>query len=389
MKSIRSTAALVAVLVVALGSVASLGACSDVADGPGTSDGGVRAEVDAGATPVDAASTFRSGAVLEIPVGESGRTYVSLDPLAVVPAPSSPASSQGWDLAFEGYDVYTNGGVSGSGSAKSFGPLDAIAYVGETAPPVPFLSEDKAAGAFLDWYKYAGAPSHALYSRFHVVGVRDGESLWKVQILGYYGVRDGAPVSALYRLRYQQLEPSVMPVREVVDLDGTAGGPSGSPSAPAECLDLGSAKRTLLTPEAARKSSEWHLCFRRDNVTVNGEVGGPRHVGAFDLSGDDTENEALEDVEKRTPESESFRFEAVTAASFAGKVFRGDRVVSGFGDAWVTRSLPEAPATPAYATWVVVPASGAPKYVLGFSEFKGATSKSPGTVVMHRKPVGD
>ncbi len=387
MKSIRSTAAVLAVMV-ALGSVTSFVACSDVADAPATSDGGGRA-VDDATVPVDAASTFRSGAVLEIPVGESGRTYVSLEPLAVVPAPSSPASSKAWDLAFEGYDVYTNGGVSGSGSAKSFGPLDAIAYVGETAPPVPFLSEDKAAGAFLDWYKYAGAPSYALYSRYHVVGVREGQNLWKVQLLGYYGVRDGAPVSALYRLRYQQLEPSVSAVREVVDIDGTAGGPNGSPSAPSECLDLGSAKRLMLTKEAARESNEWHLCFRRNNVTVNGEVGGPRNVGAFDLSQGDTAGEVLEEVEKRTPESESSRFESVTAASFVGKVFRGDRVVSGFGDAWVTRSLPDAPALPAYATWIVVPASGSQKYLLGFSGFKGATGKSPGTVVMHRKPVGD
>jgi hypothetical protein len=254
---------------------------------------------------------------------------------------------------------------------------------------VPFLSEDKAAGAFLDWYDYAGAPSHALYSRFHVVGVRDGQSLYKVQILGYYGVRDGAPVSGLYRVRYQQLSPNPSPVREVVDLDGTAGGPNGGESAPGECLDLGTGRRVFLAPEAARASSEWHLCFRRQNVSVNGEAGGPRGVTAYDLSRNETAQELLEDVEKRTPESELPRFEAVTAESFLGRPFRGDRVISGFGDAWVTRSSADAPGGPAYATWIVVPASGRPKYLLGFSAFEGATAKSPGRVVMHRKSVGD
>lgn len=372
------------------GGATALSACSDVADGPSstTQDGGTSPSALDATAQVDAASTFQSGAELSVPVGASGRTYVSLEPLAVVAEPS-PGSSKAWDLAFEGYDIYTNGGASGPGSARSFGPLDAIAYVAQSAPPVPFLSEDKAAGAFLDWYAYAGAPSHALYSRFHVVGVRDGESLFKVQILGYYGVRDGAPVSGLYRIRYQELAPNPSPVREIADLDGTAGGPNGGASATSECLDLGTGRRLFLTPEAARTSKDWHLCFRRQNVTVNGEAGGPRGVSAHDLSQSETALEQLDDVEKRTPESERARFDSVSAASFVGKTFRGDRVVSGFGEAWVVRPSLEVPGAPAYATWVVVPASGTAKYLVGFSAFEGATAKSPGRVVMHRKSVGD
>mgnify|MGYP005854038481 CR=1 FL=1 len=329
-------------------------------------------------------STFDSGTELRVEVPESGRAYVKLDPPSAV-TPADPATSVDWDLAFEGFDVFTNGGASGSGRAAAFGPLDAIAFVDDVAPAVPFLFPDRAGGAFLDWYDYEGAPSHALWSRYHVFGVKDGDRLWKVQLLTYYGERDGAPVAGLYRLRYAELTAQGSgPTVEPPALDGSAGGPQAPESTPSECLDLATGARTMLTPAEARASVAWHLCFRRQTVSVNGEIGGPRGVGAVDLDADRTATETIEEVKARTPESELARFDAVTAASFEGRTFRGDRVVRAFGDAWIDRQ--KTPLEPARAERLVVDAAGK-RHLVGFVRFESPTPRSVGAVVMRIKPT--
>jgi hypothetical protein len=369
---VSRVAAQLASLALSLLAASLLAACDDSASGDAHDD--ATNAGDAGGT----AATFDSGEELVFQVPESGRVHIALDPPGVVDV-TAP-----WDLAFEGYDVFTNGGASGSGSAAAFGPLDAVVFLGDSPPEFPFVTSDRTGGAFLDWYEYSGAPAHALYSRFHVVGIEDGSRLFKVQVLGYYGERDGAAVAALYSLRWAELGPSGPgPVQEVTLLDGTAGGPSGSPTTPNECLDLGTGARTMKTPEESQRSSDWHLCFRRDAISVNGERSGPRGVGAVDLDADATKSETLAEVEKRTAESERARFDAVTAASFEGKTFRGDRIVSAFGDAWLDRSV--SPPKPAYAAWLVQTADGKRKVLVGFARFEGATATSPGTVVLRAK----
>ena len=180
------------------------------------------------------------------------------------------------DLAFEGLEIATNSGVSGPGAASAFGPLDPVVFLDDVAPDVPFLVTDRTGGAFVRWYFYEGAPSHALLTRLHVFGVKDGERLFKVQILNYYGVRDNAPVAALYDVRYAELFPDGTSgaTAEATAIDGTLGGGSGASDAAGECLDLGTGERAMLTPDQAHASSAWHLCFRRENVSVNGEEGG-------------------------------------------------------------------------------------------------------------------
>jgi hypothetical protein len=360
----------------ALGLLAILASCSEeVGSGAQNQNG----PADAGGTPEGA---FNAGEELRIPVPESGRVYVKLSSPPAVVAPADPATDKTWDLAFEGLEVYTNSGPSGPGAASAFGPLDPIVFLENVAPDVPFLSMDKAGGAFIRWYMYEGAPYHALYSRFHVFGVKDGDKLYRVQILGYYGKRDGVPVSALYRIRYSEVG---QPPKEAIDLDGTAGGPSPKPDAPSECIDLGTDRRMMLTPAQARESSAWHLCFRRENVSVNGELGGPRGVGAVDFDAEKTATEKLEDVIERTPESELGRFEAVTAETFEGHTFRGDRIVSAFSGLWTAKNAN--PPAPGNHAWLVVGADGKTRYLVGFVKFEGARTTSPGTIVMRVKTV--
>ncbi|MBX3203877.1 MAG: HmuY family protein [Labilithrix sp.] len=369
------------VVLACLFAAASLGvACSeDVGSGDAKND----AATNTGDAGDDPGAAFNAGEELLVPVPESGRVYAKLASPPAVVTPGEPKTDLGWDLAFEGLDVYTNSGPSGSGASLAFGPLDAIAFLDDVAPQVPFLTADKSGGAFVRWYFYEGAPNHGLYSRFHVFGVKDGDKLYKVQVLSYYGKRDGAAVSALYRIRYAEVG---QPAKEAVDLDGTAGGTTaGDPNAPSECIDLGTGARTMLTAAAARTSSAWHLCFRRQDISVNGEEGGPRGVGAIDFDAQKTATEKFEDVLDLTPESELARFDAIDAASFDGQTLRGDRVVSAFSGLWTERGV--SPAAPGKFAWLVVGADGKTRYLVGFARFDGATATNPGTIVMRVKPV--
>lgn len=350
--------------------------CSDEAGSKKTAAPGS----DAGA---DADPIATGGTELKVAVPESGRVFVKLGPEPAVVTPADPQTDKGWDVAFEGLDVYTNSGPSGSGQSRAFGPNDAVVFIGDVAPEVPdvLLTGDKTGGAFVRWYFYEGAPTHALHSRFHVFGVKDADKLYKVQILSYYGERDGAPVAALFRVRWKQIAPSEGPTQEATNIDGTASGADAAN----ECLDLATGAKASLTPAEALASSAWHLCFRRQNISVNGELGGPRNIGAVDLDAEKVVTEKLTEILERTPESEQARFDGIDAASFDGQTFRGDRVVSAFSGLWLKKG--SSPPAPEQVAWLVVGADGKSKSLLGFARFEGATDKTPGTIVMRVKAV--
>jgi hypothetical protein len=326
------------------------------------------------------------GVALAVAVPSEGRAFVRLATPEVVEVEGDGHDSAAWDLAFSGYDVHTNGGASGTASGAALGPFEAAVFLSDEAPEFPFLTADRAGGAFLDWYHYDGA-THQLYSRYHVHGVRDGDRSWKVQILSYYGEVDGAPTSAMIRLRYAQVEPAAGATEEIVNLDATAGGSGAPEGVPSECLDLGTGQRVALTPEEAGASSAWHLCLRRDAIRVNGELGGPRGVTAVDLDGAATATETPEEIAARTAESELQRFDAVDAAALGapGLVYRGDRIVSVFSQGWLEPGAE--PPAPAAATWLVAGADGESMYLIVFERFEEPGESSPGTVIMRVKPV--
>jgi hypothetical protein len=211
--------------------------------------------------------------------------------------------------------------------------------------------------------------------------VKDGDKQYKVQILSYYGERDGAPVSGLFRMRWAQVSPTAGGTQELVNIDGTA----TAADAANECVDLGTGQKTALTPADALASSAWHLCFRRQNISVNGELGGPRNVGAVDLDAEKVVTEKLPEILDKTPESEQARFDAINAQSFDGQSFRGDRVVSAFSGLWLKKGV--SPPAPEQVAWLVIGADGKSKYLIGFARFEGATDTNPGTIVMRVKAV--
>ena len=351
-------------------------ACSDSAGSKASPPTAAEAGADA--------DTFSASEELQVPVA-AGRVYVKLASPPAIVTPADPKTDKGWDLAFEGLDVFTNSGPSGAGLGASFGPLDTIVFIDDAVPATPFLAADTTGGAFIRWWFYGGAAAnHALYTRFHVYGVQDGTKQYKVQVLNYYGVRDGAPIAALYRVRWAEVTAAGMgTIQDVADLDGTAD--QANAAGKSDCLDLGTGARMMFTTAEARTSSAWHLCFRRENISVNGEVGGPRGVTAVDLDASNSPTEKLADVVQLTPESEKARFDAVSASSLVGQPFRGDRIVSGFGTLWLERGV--TPVAPAKSAFVVRGADNTSMFVVGFARFDGASAASPGTVVMRVKSV--
>lgn len=357
---------------------AALG-CEEVA---GDASGGGGGAGGAGGAAAGGGGPFEGGTPVEVAVPDTGKVYVDLDTAAVVD------EGVDWDLAFEGQDVFTNGGASGEGQGAAIGPYDPPVFLESEVPEHPFLIEDEAGGAFFDWYAYDGTV-HALYSRHHVYGVRRGDALFKAQILGYYGEVAGAPASAIYSLRVARVTASGAEAAVTLEgIDATAGGVSGTEADPSACLILATGETFPLTLAEAAGSKEWDLCFRRSSISVNGGLGGPGGVEAVDLDRDATASETLEEVMARTAESELARFEAVTFAqlSDAKLPWRGDRIVSAFSDRWI---LPgSSPLAPESFTWLVAGADGTTPFFVAFESFVGATDTHPGTVRLRVKRIG-
>lgn len=284
-----------------------------------------------------------------------------------------------WDLAFEGWDIFTNSGPSGPGSAQSFGPFDELNFLFGDEPAVPFLRADRTGGVFEGWYAYDGE-GPILWSRYHVYAVRDGARLWKVQILRYYGDLMGVEVSALYQVRYAEVTEDGVLETQTLSVDGTAGGPRGTNEDPSGCLNLATAEVHLLSPSAARAATNWHLCFRRDNISVNGGAGGPGQSSAASLP---AEERTLEQLRATTADAELAAFDAVSFASLrtADLSYQEDRVLSSFTDTWFEGQAP------VEGAWLVVSADGMSRHLLVFTGVEGATERSPGTLTLQVREV--
>jgi hypothetical protein len=325
---------------------------------------------------------------LTFDVAATRATYLDLGVPEVVEV-ADPKTSLAWDLALVGYDVLTNGGLSGPGDGWAFGPLSVSFFAFPEEPiEVPFRILDGAGGTFLGWYAYDGT-THTVYSRYHVYGVRSGDKLYKLQILGYYGDVEGAPVSALYQLRYAEVtSDGVGDTVEVLNLNGTLDGATPGPDVPSGCLRLDTGETTLLSPNAAAESPDWDICFRREAISVNGEIGGPGDVLGVDLDALATETETLSSVKKKTADSERARFEALDYAALTAPdlEYRGDFVTSAFTNKWVDLSL-DPPAPKPGVAFLVTGADGTSHYLIAFNGFEGADAEAPGTVRLGIMPA--
>jgi len=327
--------------------------------------------------------------VLQLSIGPDSRTFVELATPAEVSAKGNGETSIAWDLAFQGRDIFSNGGISGPGSSKAFGPLSAPTYLSDTAPEVPLLLQDRAGGAFLDWYDYVGT-THQLFSRYHVYGLRDGERFYKLQVLGYYGEVQGAPVSALYRVRYAEvLDGELGEAHEVSGIDAIAGGSKDDDSFPSSCLQLDTEEVTQLTPAEAAESDAWQLCFRRESIAVNGGLSGPRGMEAVDLQAALTADETEAEIKKRTASSEQAPFDDTDFAALSDPAlqYQSDGVVTAFAKRWLEPGSD--PLALSDSVWLVIGADGASQYLMRLSDLSGDPASGPATLSLEAKPVRD
>jgi hypothetical protein len=342
-----------------------------------------------GDDPNGAAGSSSQGeaGVVELSVSPDARTFVELSEPSLVEVDGDGSKSLAWDLALQGRDVFSNGGISGPGNTSAFGPLAPPTFLSDTAPEVPILLKDRAGGAMLDWYDYGGE-THQLFSRYHVYGIRDAEHLFKLQILSYYGEQLGAPVAALYRIRWAEVgDGSVGETQELAEIDATAGGDSTDDQQPSACIDLVSGTVTPLTPDEAALSDAWHVCFRRESIAVNGGLSGSRGVEAVDLDGDQTATETEDDIQARTEDTELPRFDSADHGALTTDTlsWATDGVATAFARRWLEPGTD--PIQLSDSVWLVLAADGASKYLIKFESLSGDLGNDTATLSLRAKAV--
>lgn len=115
-------------------------------------------------------------------------TYFSL-----VTGATSTAGAD-WDVAFEGYTIRLNSGVSGTGTVRgvSAGTLAFASIDAPTAGSVPTqaLRSDTFGGVFATnrWYKYNITGSdNLIWPTFNVYLISVGSAVYRIQLTSYYG----------------------------------------------------------------------------------------------------------------------------------------------------------------------------------------------------------
>jgi hypothetical protein len=151
----------------------------------------------AGSITVEYAIQPSSGAAFG-PV--STRTLdLSAGPVYLNLATGPVAATGAWDLRLSGYEIRTNGGVSGSGGVSALlddsTPFAQITSTyASTAPAVAYRS-DSYGGAFATapWYRYnITGTDNQIWPTFNVYLIKRGNEVFKVQVTSYYGAT-GAP----------------------------------------------------------------------------------------------------------------------------------------------------------------------------------------------------
>lgn len=129
-----------------------------------------------------------------------GAAYLDLETGAEVGA------ADDWDVMLEGWDVRVNGGVSGDGQAGAVLSGESFAAITDASNvPAVVYAGDAFGGAFVtsEWYRYDLAGGHQIWPTFQVFLVRRGDTVYKVQLVGYYGE---AGASRQITFRYAPVE---------------------------------------------------------------------------------------------------------------------------------------------------------------------------------------
>ena len=108
---------------------------------------------------------------------------------------TGPVAAGGdWDLSFSGYEIRLNGGVSGTGGVSAvIDETTAFSQITSQyaafAPAVAYRS-DSFGGVFVTspWYRYnITGTDNQIWPNFNFYLIKDGDAVYKVQIISYYG----------------------------------------------------------------------------------------------------------------------------------------------------------------------------------------------------------
>lgn len=94
-----------------------------------------------------------------------------------------------WDLALDGFTIRLNSGVSGSGDAAAAESEESFETVTTASTDPRAYRTDTFGGAFSTdpWYRYNLTGEHGVHPTFDVFLIRRGATVYKVQLLDYYG----------------------------------------------------------------------------------------------------------------------------------------------------------------------------------------------------------
>lgn len=134
----------------------------------------------------EGSSTLGATRTLDVAVPATGQVRVDLASGTIL-----SGSETDWDIAFEGWLLRVNGGVSGSGSTgatPATEPFEGITDVTAITASQAFKN-DTFAGVFASspWYRYDLAGDHGISPTFDVYLVRRGSQVYKLQVTDYYG----------------------------------------------------------------------------------------------------------------------------------------------------------------------------------------------------------
>lgn len=124
-------------------------------------------------------------------------------------AAGAVSTSAQWDIAFNGYAIRVNGGVSGSGTMMAVPdnatPFASITSAYAATAPAQAYRTDEFGGVFSAsrWYKYnITGTDNQIWPTYNVYLLKKGASVYKVQLTAYYGT-NGA--SRQITIRYRKL----------------------------------------------------------------------------------------------------------------------------------------------------------------------------------------
>lgn len=130
---------------------------------------------------------------------------------------TDPMGSTEWSIAFFGTDVVPNGGEGGPGGWTAYcvcqnreatdeevqamtpeSELEDFLAVDRGDVPAAGAGWHPSATASAPWYEYNLANQHLIWPNYNVYLFSDGEDVYKVQVIAYYGA-DGTPRQVTFR----------------------------------------------------------------------------------------------------------------------------------------------------------------------------------------------